>query len=113
MWLLSIALRVALSAVAGLDFSLSLAQDLAEKIGGTVDLFLSLMMGAGSTFILLGISEFAGRSMWLHENKPALNRLAYKRELEEIPGVSGDHGGAAAQEEVAGVRYRARHRRAR
>jgi len=72
-----------LSAVAGLDYVIGIAQLLQVSWGGTVDILLSLLLSIGLTFVLYGIAEFAGRARWEHENMPQIEEANYQKALKE------------------------------
>jgi hypothetical protein len=80
---ISMVIGLILSAVAGLDYVIEIAAVLSVSWGGAVDIALSLLLSIGLTFILYGISEFAGRARWEHENMPQIEEAKFQKELQE------------------------------
>ena len=79
-----------LSAVAGLNYVLDIANTLKASIGDGVETVLSLLLSIGLTFVLYGISEFAGRARWEHENMPQIEEQAYRQKLRDYKKAMGE-----------------------
>jgi len=71
-----------ISGLSGMKFSINIAESIKSSLGAPIDWTLSIMMGAGFTFILYGFSEFVGRLKWNYENMPLILDSEYRKRLD-------------------------------
>ena len=71
---LSVVIGLFISAASGMKFFISTFENLQADWGVPIDKSLSLALGVGLTFVLFGISEFAGRLKWIADNTPHIRQ---------------------------------------
>jgi hypothetical protein len=77
---LSVAIGLFISASSGMKFFIMAYEELRATWGVPIDKSLTLALGVGLTFVLFGISEFAGRLKWLADNTPRILAWEFKQE---------------------------------
>ena len=77
----SLAIGIVISAASGMKFFMQIAVEIQERWGIAVDRTLSLSLGVGLTFVLFGVTEFAGRLKWLHDNTPRILDFEYRKKM--------------------------------
>ena len=78
----SVIIGILISATSGMKFFINTFTSLQEKWGTPVDQSLYLLLSVGLTFVLFGISEFAGRLKWMHDNMPSIKKHEFEKKLE-------------------------------
>jgi len=79
---IAMVVAVLISATAGLDFVSAISDRLVLEYGTVIKAMLSLQLSVAITFVLYGVSEFAGRARWMHENMPALEDAEHQKLLQ-------------------------------
>jgi hypothetical protein len=77
---ISVAIGLFISASSGMKFFISTFESLQDTWGVPIDKSLSLALGVGLTFVLFGVSEFAGRLKWIADNTPYIREWEFKQE---------------------------------
>jgi len=74
---ISVVIGLFISAASGMKFFISTFEALQADWGVPIDKSLSLALGVGLTFVLFGISEFAGRLKWVADNTPHIRQYEH------------------------------------
>jgi hypothetical protein len=83
LWGSSVLIAVAISAGAGMKFSVNAAAALAQQLDEPVSRVMAWLMGIGMTIILTGVTEFAGKQRWTYLNGEAIAQRDHEIAMNE------------------------------